>query len=302
MRFLERAFDGKNEWWRYILVIMVSLILANIIGIMPFMLVLKYLGLDGVQSIPILISKGMDSNILLLLMMLPFVLGFFFIFIMAKLCHNRNPLDMINGGIPVRWKRIFISAGVLFVFMFLFLIISYSISPDNYVLQFDQKTFIPLLIIAIFIVPLQTSFEELLFRSYLSQGLVVATRNRLLAFIIPAILFALMHSFNPEVEKYGFLMLMPQYLLFGLIFGLVSVLDDGIEIAIGAHAMNNIFACLFVTTKASVLQTPAILEKINVNPKVELISMLIVSILFVGTLTLIYKWNYKLLFKSINAS
>lgn len=302
MRFLEKAFDGKNEWWRYILVIMVSLILANIIGIIPFMLVLKCLGLDGVQSIPILISKGMDSNILLLLMMLPFVLGFFFIFIMAKLCHNRNPLDMINGGIPVRWKRIFISAGVLFVFMFLFLIISYSISPDNYVLQFNQETFIPLLLIAIFIVPLQTSFEELLFRSYLSQGIAVATRNRLLAFIIPAILFALMHSFNPEVEKYGFLMLMPQYLLFGLMFGLVSILDDGIEIAIGAHAMNNVFACLFVTTKASVLQTPAILEKINVNPKIELISMLIVSILFIGTLTLIYKWNYKLLFKPILVS
>ena len=35
--------------------------------------------------------------------------------------------------------------------------------------------------------------------------------------------------------------MMPQYIFMGFIFGLISVFDDGIECAMGAHTANNIF-------------------------------------------------------------
>ena len=76
--------------------------------------------------------------------------------------------------------------------------------------------------------------------------------------MMTSVLFGLMHAFNPEVEEFGFFTMMPQYILFGLIFGIVTILDDGIEAAIGAHAANNIFLCIMVTHNSSALQTPAV--------------------------------------------
>ena len=53
---------------------------------------------------------------------------------------------------------------------------------------------------------------------------------------------------------------MPQYIVFGLIFGIITILDDGIEAAMGAHAANNIFLCIMVTNESSALQTPALYD------------------------------------------
>ncbi len=72
-----------------------------------------------------------------------------------------------------------------------------------------------------------------------------------------SLLFALMHGLNPEVKEYGFLNMMPQYILFGLIFGTITILDDGVEAAMGAHTANNVFLCIMVTNKSSALQTAA---------------------------------------------
>jgi len=35
-------------------------------------------------------------------------------------------------------------------------------------------------------------------------------------------------------------------------------MDDGIEVAMGAHTANNIFLCIFVTNSSSALQTSAL--------------------------------------------
>ena len=108
-----------------------------------------------------------------------------------------------------------------------------------------------------------------------------------------------MHSFNPEIDAFGFWIMMPQYICFGLIFGLITVLDDGIELAIGAHAANNIFASILVSSKSSVLQTPALLVQQEINPVKEMIALFILGVLFVAVLSFIYKWDYRILRKKI---
>lgn len=299
MKFLENALEGKNDWWRYLLIIFISLVGANIIGSIPLLIVMTNYSSENIYSINELISLGMDSNVLLLLMIIPFVIGLILLFLMFSSIHKRKRISLINGEKSIRWKRIFVSAGIYFVLSSISFLVSYLLNPQDFILQFDIYKFLPLLVIVLLFIPLQTSFEELLFRSYLSQAVSVATRNRILAILIPAIMFALMHLLNPEVEEYGFWLVMPQYLFFGLVFGLISILDDGIELAIGAHAMNNIFASLFVTYESSVLQTSAVFELIKLNPEIELVNMIIVLSIFVMILSYIYKLNYKLLFKSV---
>ena len=101
------------------------------------------------------------------------------------------------------------------------------------------------------------------------QGFTALLRNRLFPLIMTSLLFALMHGLNPEVKEYGFLTMMPQYILFGLIFGIITILDDGVEAAIGAHTANNAFLCIMVTTKSSALQTAALYEQYSIHPWIE---------------------------------
>ena len=111
-----------------------------------------------------------------------------------------------------------------------------------------------------------------------------------------------MHSTNPEVETYGFFAAMPEYILTGLILGFISVLDDGIELAIGIHAANNICSCLFVTFDASALQTPAIFYVQNVTIGIEdTIELLLFGLLIIIFFARKYKWNFSVINKKVRS-
>jgi hypothetical protein len=53
-----------------------------------------------------------------------------------------------------------------------------------------------------------------------------------------------------------------------MIFGLATLLDDGLEVAIGAHTANNLWGALVVSFPGSVLDTPALLRMEGVPPEV----------------------------------
>ena len=72
-----------------------------------------------------------------------------------------------------------------------------------------------------------------------------------------SVVFGLLHGLNPEIEKLGYIALV-FYIGTGLFFGIVSLMDEGIELAMGMHAVNNILAALFVTTDWTVFQTEAL--------------------------------------------
>jgi hypothetical protein len=62
---------------------------------------------------------------------------------------------------------------------------------------------------------------------------------------------------NPEIEKLGYIALV-FYIGTGFFFGIVTLMDEGTELAMGMHAINNILAALFVTTDWTVFQTDAL--------------------------------------------
>ncbi len=307
MKHLERALDNQNQWWKYLVVFLVGIIGAQIIGGIPLAVVLGFKSASNgadVQSLAAdnmdFAAYGIDLNVGLILIMIPFILGLFFIAKMFKPMHNRSLKEVINGTKSIRWNRFFFAALVWGAIAILVLVVDYSLAPDNFAMNFNLSAFIPLILISIILIPLQTTFEEVLFRGYLTQGVAAWTKSRWIAVIIPALVFALMHTANPEVKEYGFWLAMPQYVLFGLIFGLITILDDGIELAMGAHAANNIFCSVFVTTKASALQTPALFEQLSVNPTKETFVLFIIGTVLITILALKYKWDFSVLNKRIN--
>lgn len=108
-------------------------------------------------------------------------------------------------------------------------------------------------IVILIFIPFQVAFEEFIFRGYLMQGSILLFKYRWVALLLTGFAFGLLHGSNPEVDRFGFWVAMPQYILMGLLLGLVAIWDDGLELALGLHLANNVISSLVVTHDASAL-------------------------------------------------
>lgn len=276
----------------------VVLIVANTIGAVPLLLSLFLKS----GSNPAVFSQfaanpndysliGFGPNIGFLIMLFPFITGLIAFIILVKPLNNRTVTMTINGTSSIRWKKFFISGGVWLLLSALYLFFYIKIDPSNFVITNKTSSILVLSIVSVLFIPFQAAFEEMLFRGYLMQGFASLARNRWFPLIMTSVLFGLLHAFNPEVKKFGFLTMIPQYVVFGLIFGMITIFDDGIEAAMGAHAANNIFLCIMVTNDSSALQTPALYEQFNIHPWTEFSALIITGILFILILKRIFGWK-----------
>jgi len=307
MKHLEYAFKGNNSLWRYAVLIFAVFIAANSVGAIPLIVGFAIRTVSDPDAVSRLASNpndlsqlGFDPNTTLVMLLFPFLAGFVAYILLIKPLNNRTLTGTINGNSTIRWKRIFISALVWIIFSAVYLIAYKGIDPSNFRINNTSVTLLYLIIISILLIPFQASLEEVIFRGYLMQGFAVLLRNRWLPVVITSILFGVLHAWNPEIEEYGFFTMMPQYVMFGLLFGIITVIDDGAEIAIGAHIANNVFLSIMVTNSTSILQTPALFEQLNIEPWLEFAALAITAVAFFIVMKSIYRWeNLSIMFKKV---
>jgi uncharacterized protein len=69
----------------------------------------------------------------------------------------------------------------------------------------------------------------------------------------------------------------------------------------GAHAANNIFLCIMVTSKSSALQTPALYQQVTIFPWTEFAGLVVSGIVFVFVLKTIFGWeDFSVIFRKID--
>ena len=149
-------------------------------------------------------------------------------------------------------------------------------NPENYNFNFEAAKFFPYLLIAFTLIPIQTSAEEVFFRGWIQQRLENGRRSIWLVSLIGGALFALPHLSNPEVNGQLFFAILG-YGASGFMFAWVSMRDQSIGIALGAHAANNILASLLVSSADSALPSVSIWT----TPAVNWLSAAILSIMTV---------------------
>jgi uncharacterized protein len=307
MNHLESTFAGKNSFWRYIAMFAMIILISNTIGALPLLVALGIKSISNPEVFSHISANpndlsvlDLDPNIIFMIMLFPFIAGLTAFILLVKPLNNRTLGVTINGTRAIRWERFFISGFVWIILAALYLFFYLKLDPANFRLNNTTFSLVVLTVISLLFIPFQAAFEEVLFRGYLMQGFATVLRNRWFPLIMTSLLFGLMHAFNPEVKEFGFLKMMPQYILFGLIFGVVTILDDGIEAAMGAHTANNVFLCIMVTNESSALQTPALYEQHNVYPWIELAGLFLTGIIFIYILSRIFRWkNLLILFEKI---
>jgi len=262
MKFIQQAYKGNNEWWAYLVTIIILFFGWQFVGVLPLMGVAFYYS-DGIDAFIAsgkdnFATLGIDSNLYLFLIILTFLGGLLSLFFGIKKIHNRKIATLITSREKVDWNRFFYAFFVWGFIGILMILVGYYFEPENYVWNFKPLPFLGLVIISFLFLPIQTSMEELLFRGYLMQGFGTWFKKSFVALLLTSVIFGLLHGLNPEVEKLGWIS-MVYYIGTGLVLGIFTLMDEGTELSLGFHAANNIVAAVFVTTNWTVFQTDALL-------------------------------------------
>lgn len=263
--YIEQAYKSLNDLWRYILGIFVVFIGWQVFGGIPLIaaLMMKSDSLSVLASGDLgIMANILGTNPFLFYMLLTFVIGLVCLFIWTKLVHRQPIKELTTSRKKVDWKRIVFAFMVWAIISIIFIFIDITISPDDYVWNFNLEPFLVLAIIAVIMIPIQTSFEEYYMRGYMMQGLGLMVKNRWVPLLVTSTLFGLMHIFNPEVEKLGYGILV-FYIGTGFFLGILTLMDEGLELALGFHAANNLTAALLVTADWTAFQTDSVYRDVS---------------------------------------
>ena len=290
--FIENVLKVKNEAWRYVIGFFIIFFITQL-GSIPFTIaIFSKIGLDGGSNLDVksMMTVLENSNLTLFYALLPYVFGFFGIILVIKTLHNQSLLLLTTTRKKIDFNKIAISFLIAGFIIFFTVTISYLISPNEYLFNFKLDTFLILLIITILFMPLQASFEEYLFRGYLMQGFGGVFGNRWMPLLITSLFFGLLHFWNPEVSELGTIFLF-QYVVTGLFLGLMTIMDDGMELSLGFHAGNNVLISLLITADWTVLQTDSILKFVG-DPKMS-IATIIPAVIMYPVILLYFSKKYK---------
>jgi uncharacterized protein len=305
-KFMQAGQDGRNKFGFYLATAALAMG-GYILGQIPFLFIAvmaiknKYVSITD----PDINSKLLNPEVIhqppwlvLALTLFIFVVAMAGLWIGVVKVHRKKFLRIVTGHTKFRRERFITGFAVWGGLMAVMLAINMALKPADVVYTFSAKDFIPSFLVAVLLLPVQTWFEEFFMRGNLLQGFAQATKSPVWGIIITSLLFAGMHMFNPEAAKYGRLAVLPQYLLPAILFGVITVLDEGLELAMGMHFINNLFGAVVITSSDSAIQSSTIWRSVGeMNMAAENISYLIVMTVVIAFLWWRYKWKTDKLYR-----
>jgi membrane protease YdiL (CAAX protease family) len=269
---------------------MLILFLWQIIGALPSVFLLIWVLADGNPQTGVSPAGqfvGVEPILSFAVVMLASVLFLLGIFLAIRLIHRRPFLTLITPARAIDWRRFFQGFAVWFALAAMMSLVEAVLYPDRYVLTLDLHRFIPFAFLALILIPIQTSAEELFFRAYILQGVGLRLRNIWILSAISGFLFMVPHLLNPEARtSYG---LMGFYYFFiGAVMAYITLRDGRLELALGLHAANNLFSALFANYTVTVMPTPSLFTVNSLDAvysvSTAVIGLITFVLIFVGPL------------------
>ncbi|MFV5684323.1 lysostaphin resistance A-like protein [Flavobacterium sp. GB2R13] len=262
--FIEQGVKSENKFWKYIVGSLV-IIFASFLGQIPLLLALLYETFIKGKKYPSSNEDVMtffEPNMTLFLILASFVFAMLGIYFVIKYIHNQTMLSITTSRSKMDWKRVLFSFSIWSVFTIVSTLLFYFSNPSDFVINFKPIPFVILVVIGTLLIPIQTSTEEYIFRGYLMQGFANLAKNKWFPLIMTSVIFGAMHISNPEVSKMGNIILV-YYVGTGFLLGIITLMDEGMELALGFHAANNLVSALLVTSDWSAFQTHSIFKDVS---------------------------------------
>ncbi len=239
--YLGYAARGANAWWRYGLGVVLAFALAMLIALLAAtaLTLTHVLPADFAEAMldpshPI--SFFLTNGALFGLLTLAFTIA-------IRILHGKRFGDIVGAwSWPLFGMGLAGWAGVLVVLA----LIDLAIAPTGF--RFSATSQTPrLLLVALGGLAVQTFAEEFIFRGYITQGLLLATRRAIPAALISGALFGAMHIPNggPQAASAA---------VFGVVMALVAIRTGGIAFTWGLHLTNNLFAAVLLVSDGDAFQ------------------------------------------------
>ena len=289
MEFLDLHRVRKNPIWGVIV---------------TFILIVFFYALFQIPLALELMTQGGDvnaffdeSNINLNYALILFVLGFLGITLGLQVgmrgIHKSKFVSLINTVNKIDYSRIgygFLIWGILLVVTFIF-DYYFITDPLNIIYNGIGMNFFVAIIVSFVFLFIQTSAEEFMCRGYLMQALGAIFKQRWLPILISGIFFGALHVMNPEIEEYGLEIMLLHYCSVGIFLGMIVVMDNRLELALGFHAVNNILAGLLVSFDGAAFKTYSLFTTSYVDPYMGYIVWLVSAIVFYMWCSKKYNWK-----------
>lgn len=186
---------------------------------------------------------------------------------------------LITDAGSIRWTRIAQGGVVWFAIALLSSGFDFLLNADAYRWTFDPAAFIPFVVIALTLLPIQTSAEEFFFRGWLMRW--ASSLPPVAVVSISGAVFALPHLANPEAAGHELPALAAWFIL-GAGWAYTAVRDRGIELALGAHFANNFFSVIVIGYSGAALPTSALATTGEPNIETTAIALAIAMAVFIA--------------------
>ncbi|WP_102706918.1 CPBP family intramembrane glutamic endopeptidase [Terribacillus saccharophilus] len=269
--------QGENSNWRYILSLLSIFFFLLLSGI-AYVIILLVIDPAALDT-PDLTLGNPILDLALSHIEYPFwLLGLWF---SMKVIHKRPFRTLITPYQKINWQRIVFGFLIFFGLMMISSIIDFLVFPDDFSLHdFNISNYIWLVLIALLLVPIQTTCEELVFRGFILQWLGKGIKNPILLSIIVGSIFGSLHFANPEMSD-GALFVGFDYVFTGFMLTYIAVKSNSAELSIGAHAANNVFLALFFTSDNDVFgEIPSLFVVLDESPFYSALMSSIIIITF----------------------
>ncbi len=245
--FLDNAYPGENNFWRYFFTIILTWGAPVVVGVMVMIFVMSYLLSQGINMNTLLVGFTSNPLILMLLVGVTSIVSILFLYIGVRYIHQRKFMSLVNTDSRFSWKRMLKGGGVWFGLLTAGTVLSLLVDPSGLEYTFNSNTFILLLVLSLLIFPIQASFEELFFRGYLMQGFGSLSPKPVVPLLLVSFIFSILHYFNGSYTLLSVDIVLQVFIL-GLTLGIITLGENRLETAMGVHISNNIFASLIVST------------------------------------------------------
>jgi uncharacterized protein len=265
-RYLALALLGYNAWWRYVLG---ALIIAG-----------SWLGLGLLPYALLSSADTFDARLDFIAVNLSIFVMLAGLAVTVKWLHRRPLLSLVTPGARIDWRRMGRAAVVWLAIAAALSLLEFLLFRDRFYLSFNAARFAPFLLLVLLLTPLQAATEELVFRGYAMQGLGRLTRSPAMIAILSSLIFTVPHLLNPEVQEHGMLVMAANYFAIGMLLATIALRDGRLELAIGLHAVNNVFLALVANYEESALMTESIFTARELDPYYSLMALVAGALAF----------------------
>jgi membrane protease YdiL (CAAX protease family) len=234
MPYLAHALRGRNAPWRYL----VGFLTAMVVMVLGLVVIVV---LQMSHLLPFDFARGLQdpgqparfypaTGVLFGLLLLGFIAA-------ARLIHGKTFTDVVGAW---RWSRFAQGLAIWIPVLLASAFIDFLIAPAGFTVTANAQT-PKLASLALGGLAIQTFAEEFVFRGYLTQGLLAATRRTMPTVLISGALFGAMHIPNGVPQAVSATVV-------GVLFAAIAIRTGGIAFTSGLHLANNAFGAVVLVS------------------------------------------------------